>query len=157
MKKLILALALGIFSLGFSQNYPNNNGYGNNGWPENGYYGDEEDSYYFPDDYYYEYPNDYYSDDYYESYYNDYRRSISMVNWDRLFYEFGLTNYQINMIIDLNRQFGSYNVWNNYYRMNPNRWYYDRFYALQRILGVRVFVVFQNRYYNGYSPTRCAF
>lgn len=153
MKKIILALSLGMFTMGFSQNYPYGN-QNNNGWPDNGYgyYGDNEDRYYFPDDYYYEYPDDYYSDDYYESYYNDYRRSISMVNWNRFFYEFGLSNYQINMILDLNRQFSSYSIWNSYYRMNPNRWYYDRFYALERILGPRIFVIFQNRYYNGYSP-----
>lgn len=149
MKKLILFLALGVFGLANSQYYPNN---GNNGWPDNGYYSDDDDRYYFPDDYYYEYPSDYYSDDYYESYYNDYRRSISMVNWDRFFYEYGLTPYQIEMIMDLNRQFSSYSVWNGYYRMNPNRWYYDRFFALERILGPRIFIVFQNRYYNGYSP-----
>ncbi len=150
MKKILLLAALAVFSLGFSQY---NNGYGNNDpyySNNNGWYDDND--YQFPDDYYYEYPNDYYDDGYYENYYNDYRRSIDMVNWSRFFVEFGLSRYQINMIIDLNSQFSSYNVWNSYYRMNPNRWYYDRFYALQRILGVNIFVTFQNRYYNGYSP-----
>ena len=70
------------------------------------------------DDYYYEYPNDYYGDDYYQSYYNDYRRSISMINWQRFFMQYRLTNWQVNMIMDLNRQFDSYNVWSSYYRMN---------------------------------------
>ena len=52
----------------------------------------------------------------------------------------------------LNNRFASYNVWNMYYGMNPDRWYYDRFYALERILGPNVFIVFQQRYYNGFSP-----
>lgn len=30
---------------------------------------------------------------------------------------------------------------------------YDRFYALERILGPQAFIVFQNNYYNGYNPT----
>lgn len=136
------------FSLGFGQYYPNNDGY-NNGWYGNN---DYDENYYFPDDYYYEYPDDYYADEYYRSVYNDYRRSISMVDWDRFFYENGLSSYQINMILDLNRQFDSYYTWNSYYRMNPIRWVYDRFYALRRILGTRVFIIFQDRYYNGYNP-----
>lgn len=107
---------------------------------------------YFPDDYYYEYPNDYYRDDYYQGFYNDYRNSISSVNWNNLFLELNLSRMQINAILDLNNQFNSFGIWNNYYRMNPNRWYYDRFYALERIMGARAFGLFQNRYYRGMSP-----
>lgn len=150
MKKIFLGLSV-VFASLFSAQYSQNNGWGNDGY-NNGYYGDRDDSYYFPEDYYYEYPDDYYSDDYYRSYYNDYRRSISMINWERFFMQYQLTRMQMEMIMDLNRQFNSYYVWNNYYRMNPNRWYYDRFYALERILGPQVFIVFQNNYYNGYSP-----
>ena len=42
--------------------------------------------------------------------------------------------------------------WNQYYRFNPDRWYYDRFHAIQQILGPQVFITFQNVYYGGYSP-----
>lgn len=52
----------------------------------------------------------------------------------------------------LNNRFASYAAWNSYYRWNPDRWYYDRFYALQNILGPRVFVVYQNVYFRGASP-----
>ena len=145
MKKILTVLVLGIFSLGFSQYYPSNGTYSNSGW-----YADDE--YYFPDDYYYEYPYDYYTDDYYRSFYNDYRRSITMVNWNRFFREMRLNPWQVNMILELNNQFPSFYVWNDYYRMNPNRWYYDRYYAMERILGSRIFRIFQSRYYHGYSP-----
>ena len=147
MRNLLLGMLVFMGTLLSAQYYPNN------GWGDNdNYYGDDQDEYFFPEDYYYEYPNDYYADNYYQDYYSDYQRSINMVNWTRFFREFALTAYQINMIMDLNRQFTSYHIWNNYYRVNPVRWYYDRFYALERILGPRIFVVFQNRYYNGYSP-----
>ena len=119
---------------------------------DDGYYSEADDSYYFPDDYYYEYPDDYYTEDFYKSSYNDYQRSISDVNWERFFYENRLSNYQIQQIMDLNRMYDSYFMWNQYYRFNPDRWYYDRFYSLRNILGPRVFVVFQNSYYGGYSP-----
>lgn len=149
MKNLILFLALGLFSISCTaQYYPNSNdGYysTNSGW-----YGD--DSYYFPDDYYYEYPYDYYNDDYYRSFYSDYRRSIDMVNWYRFFREMNLNRWQIEAISDLNNQFPSFYIWSDYYRTNPKRWYYDRFYALERILGSRVFALYQNSYYNGYNP-----
>lgn len=150
MKKIVFFLALGLFSMSCTaQYYPNNDGYysDNNGW-----YGD--DNYQFPDDYYYEYPSDYYRDDYYQSFYNDYTRSIEMVNWNRFFRDYRLSNYQMEMIMDLNRQFSSYFMWNDYYRMNPNRWYYDRFYALERILGSRLFRVFYTMYYGGVTPVR---
>lgn len=146
MKKIFLLLSLGIFGLGAAQ-YQQNDGYVNNGW-----YDTYQDGTYFPDDYYYDYPSDYYADDYYENMYNDYQNSVSRVNWNQFFVQAGLSPYQVNLVIQLNRQFSSYNVWNNYYRVNPVRWYYDRFYALERILGSRVFAVFQNNYYRGYSP-----
>ena len=149
MKKILTFLALGIFSLGFSQYYPSTGRTYDN---YNGWYAD--DSHYFPDDYYYEYPYDYYTDDYYRSFYNDYRRSLTMVNWNRFFRDMSLNPWQIDMILELNSQFPSFYVWNDYYRSNPNRWYYDRYYALERILGSRIFRIFQTRYYNGYSPVR---
>lgn len=106
----------------------------------------------FPDEYYYEYPIDYYPVAYYESYYNDYQQSITGVNWKRLFVEFRLSPFQIHQITILNNRFSDFSFWYDYYGMNPDRWYYDRFYALERILGTRNFVIFQNRYYNGYAP-----
>ena len=145
MKKIVLLLTLGSLGLANAQYYPNS-GY------QDSWYDTYDEGNYFSDDYYYEYPQDYYDDGYYEDMYSDYRRSVSQVNWDRFFTQMRLSPQQISLIIDLNRQFPSYGVWNSYYRVNPVRWFYDRFYALERILGPRVFVVFQNRYYNGYSP-----
>ncbi len=147
MKKILLTLSLAVSALGFGQYSQDGYGYGNS----DGWY-DTYDEGYFPDDYYYNYPNDYYSDDYYQSMYNDYRNSVVSINWNRFFVEARLTPYQINLIIDLNRQFPSFSVWNSYYRANPVRWYYDRFYALREILGSQIFVIFQNDFYNGYSP-----
>lgn len=119
---------------------------------DNGYYSDSEDAFYFPDDYYYEYPADYYTNDFYYNYYNDYQRSITDINWNRFFIQNRLSPWQIQQIIYLNQAFPTFDAWNSYYHYNPDRWYYDRFYALQQILGPNVFVVFQNVYYNGYSP-----
>lgn len=144
MKKIILLISLGFFTLGFSQSQ-NSSIWDNNNY---GYYTDD----YFDDDYYYNYPSDFYNDRYYSSFYNDYRRSIYDINWDRVFTELRLSPYQMSMIIELNNQFPTYSIWDSYYRPNPNRWYYDRFYALQQILGPRLFVVFQNRYYRGNHP-----
>lgn len=146
MKNIFLLLALGMFGLGTAQYQPND-GYVNNGWYDN-----YQDGYYFPDEYYYDYPTDYYGNEYYENMYNDYRNSINRVNWNQFFVQSGLSPHQINLVIQLNRQFDSYKVWNSYYRSNPIRWYYDRFYALERILGSRVFIVFQNNFYKGYNP-----
>lgn len=145
MKKIFLFLALGSLAFANAQHYPNS-GY------QDTWYDTYDQGNYFSDDYYYEYPQDYYDDGYYEDMYRDYRRSVSQVNWDGFFVQMGLNPQQIRLIVDLNRQFPSYNVWNSYYRVNPVRWFYDRFYALERILGPRVFAIFQNRYYNGYSP-----
>ena len=146
MKKLYLLVTLGMFGLGAAQYQPND-GYVNDGW-----YDSYQDGSYFPDEYYYDYPTDYYGNDYYQSMYGDYRNSINNVNWNQFFAQSGLSRHQINLVIQLNRQFSSFNVWNSYYRNNPIRWYYDRFYALERILGSRVFIVFQNNYYRGYNP-----
>ncbi len=65
----------------------------------------------------------------------------------RFFVEFRLSPYQIREIRILNSRFSSYGHWQRYYRYNPNRWYYDRFIALERILGPRIYVVYYQRYY----------
>lgn len=148
MKKLLFGLAITIGTLSFAQ-------YQNNGWGNSSYnnqYGYYDDDYYFPDDYYYDYPSDYYADSYYQSYYNDYRNSIVMVNWNDFFRMHRLNRWQVQEIIKLNRMFASYASWNSYYRYNPDRWYFDRFYALRQIMGPQIFIVFQNNYYNGYHP-----
>ena len=147
MKKIFLGLSVLFATLISAQNYPDyypsdNNTYNN----------DYDDEFYFPDDYYYEYPSDYYTNDLYQGYYNDYRRSIVDVNWNRFFSQYRLAPWQIQQIMMLNDSYASYASWNSYYRFNPDRWYYDRFYALERILGPQVFMVFQNNYYNGYNP-----
>lgn len=153
MKKILIgfALSLGIFS--FAQQYPDY-GYDNDGYYQNdgGYYSDEDDQNYFPDDYYYNYPQDYYPQNYYQSNYNDYRNSIVNINWNVFFTQNRLSPWQVDQILRLNNLYVSFSSWNRFYRYNPDRWYYDRFYALQRIMGPRVFVVFQNNYYRGYSP-----
>ncbi len=148
MKKLLLGLAVSFSMLAYAQ-YGSHNGWSNH-YPDYGYY--ENNHFYFPDDYYYEYPNDYFADDFYNGYYNDYRRSITMVNWSSFFRKHKLKRWQIEMIMDLNNQFSSFAMWNSYYRMNPHRWYYDRFYALERILGPQIFIIYQNIYYGGYAP-----
>jgi len=157
MKKIFLGFALGLAALSSAQQYPNNNnGWGDDGYYQNGngdgYYNDEDDRNYFPDDYYYNYPQDYYPSDYYQGYYNDYRNSIVNINWNVFFRDNRLNRWQIDQILSLNNLYVNFSTWNNFYRYNPDRWYYDRFYALERILGPRVFVVFQNNYYRGASP-----
>ncbi|MBB4806438.1 hypothetical protein HNP38_001734 [Chryseobacterium defluvii] len=150
MKKIFLGFALCMATLSFAQQYPNN-GWGDDGYND-GYYSDDDDRSYFPDDYYYNYPQDYYPGDYYQNNYNDYRNSIVSINWNVFFAQNRLNRWQIDQILRLNNLYISFSSWNNFYRFNPDRWYYDRFYALERILGPRVFVVFQNNYYHGYSP-----
>lgn len=149
MKKILFGISVFLVTLSSAQNYPD---YYPSGTNNNSYYGDEEDQFYFPDDYYYDYPSDYYTNDYYQSNYNDYVRSINAVNWNSFFARYRLSPWQIQQIMMLNDHYPSYNAWNSYYRYNPDRWYYDRFYALERIMGPRVFLSFQNRYYQGYSP-----
>ncbi|MCS4305259.1 hypothetical protein [Chryseobacterium sp. BIGb0232] len=153
MKKIFLGLAFGLGVLTSAQQYPNN-GWGDDGYYQNGngYYGDEDDRNYFPDDYYYNYPQDYYPSDYYQSYYNDYRTSIVNIDWNGFFIQNRLTRWQVDQIMRLNNLYASFSTWDNFYRYNPDRWYYDRFYALERIMGPRVFVVFQNNYYRGANP-----
>lgn len=153
MKKIFLGFALGLAALSSAQQYPNN-GWGDDGYYQNGngYYSDEDDRNYFPDDYYYNYPQDYYPSEYYQNYYNDYRNSVVNINWNVFFRQNGLNRWQIDQILRLNNLYASFSAWDNFYRYNPDRWYYDRFYALERILGPRVFVVFQNNYYHGGSP-----
>lgn len=153
MKKIFLGLAFGLGVLTSAQQYPNN-GWDDDGYYQNGggYYSDEDDRNYFPDDYYYNYPQDYYPSNYYQSYYNDYRGSIINIDWNGFFVQNRLSRWQVDQIMRLNNLYASFTSWNNFYRYNPDRWYYDRFYALERILGPRVFVVFQNNYYRGSSP-----
>ena len=146
MKKIFFTLAIifgGLISAqDYYDTYPNEyNGYE--------YY---DNSYDYPEDYYYNYPTDYYPDQYYQGYYNDYRKAVYNVNWDQFFMQNRLSPFQIEQIMMLNNRFASYNAWNSYYRWNPDRWYYDRFYALQNILGPRIFVVYQNVYFRGASP-----
>lgn len=126
-----------------------NSGYGNYDGYNNSF---SNDNYYFPDEYYYDFPRDYYAENYYQSYYNDYRNSIVMINWNDFFRRHRLSSWQVQQIMMLNDMYSSYANWNSYYRFNPDRWYFDRFYSLQQILGPRIFVVFQNNYYNGYHP-----
>jgi len=153
MKKILIGLAMSFAALSFAQQYPNNGWGDDDGYYENdGYYSDQDDQNYFPDDYYYNYPQDYYPGDYYQSNYNDYRNSIISINWNVFFAQNRLSRWQIDQVLRLNNLYISFSNWNNFYRYNPDRWYYDRFYALERILGPRVFVVFQNNYYRGYSP-----
>lgn len=152
MKKILLGFALGLAALSSAQQYPNNNGWGDDGYYQNGGYTDEDDRNYFPDDYYYNYPQDYYPSDYYQGYYNDYRNSVTNINWNVFFRENRLNRWQIDQILSLNNLYVNFSTWDNFYRYNPDRWYYDRFYALERILGPRTFVVFQNNYYRGGSP-----
>lgn len=144
MKKIFLSLMIILAGFVSAQDYydtyPTNNGYE--------YY---NDSYDYPDDYYYNYPNDYYPNDYYNSYYSDYTKSITSVNWNRFFVEYNLSPLQVNEIIRLNNRFVSFNAWDSYYRYNPDRWYYDRFYALQNILGPKVYAIYGKSYYKG-SP-----
>lgn len=149
MKKILFGLSVFFTALMSAQIYQD---YYPTSTNNNGYYEEYDDEFYFPDDYYYEYPADYYSNDLYRSYYNDYQRSIYDVNWNRFFSMHHLAPWQIQQIMMLNDQFSSYSAWNSFYRYNPDRWYYDRFYSLERILGPRVFVIFQNNYYNGYNP-----
>lgn len=146
MKKIILGLALILGSMTFAQDYYDTYPQDYNGYE---YY---DNSYDYPDDYYYNYPADYYPDQYYQSYYNDYRNAVFSVNWDQFFIQYRLSPFQINQIVMLNNRFASYAAWNAYYRWNPDRWYYDRFFALQNILGPRIFVVYQNVYFRGRSP-----
>ncbi|KMQ68088.1 hypothetical protein ACM39_09520 [Chryseobacterium sp. FH2] len=157
MKKILIGFAMSVATFSFAQQYPNNGWgnddgyYGNNGGND-GYYSDQDDQNYFPDDYYYNYPQDYYPNDYYQSNYNDYRNSIVNINWNVFFTQNRLAPWQIDQIMRLNNLYVSFSSWNSFYRYNPDRWYYDRFYALQRIMGPRVFIVFQNNYYRGSSP-----
>ncbi len=144
MKNIAFALLLMISAQSFAQNYPDY------GYPYQGSYDDDDN--YFPEDYYYQYPRDYYTDAFYRDAYNDYRRSIKMVNWNHFFRTHRLSPWQIDQIIYLNQMYSSFARWDAYYRYNPERWYYDRFYALENILGPQIFIVFQNNYYHGYNP-----
>lgn len=128
MKKILLGLAFGLGVFASAQQYPNN-GWRDDGYYQNGdgYYSDEDDRNYFPDDYYYNYPQDYYPGDYYQSYYNDYRNSIINIDWNGFFVQNRLNRWQVDQIMRLNNLYASFTAWDNFYRYNPDRWYYDRF------------------------------
>lgn len=147
IKKIIFAAVLGNAGLILAQEYTNDRYYDNGSGYE--YY---DENYNYPDDYYYEYPDDYYTNNYYRGYYNDYRNTIVSINWDRFFVEFRLSPMQIREIRALNARFSNYGNWYGYYRYNPDRWYYDRFFTLERILGPRIYLVFYQRFYNNYNP-----
>lgn len=149
-KNILTAALFTIATFSFAQQYPVNNNYENY---NNSYYDNDFDNYNdYPDDYYYDYPSDYYPQSYYESYYNDYRNSILSVNWNHFFIKYRLNRYQIQQIINLNNRYQDFASWDYYYGSNPDRWYYERFHALQIILGPRIFINFQNNYYHGYNP-----
>ena len=147
MKSIVLAIALVFSQAVFGQDYYDP-------YPQGNYSGYEyyDNSYNYPDDYYYNYPTDYYPEQYYQANYNDYRKAVFSVNWNNFFVQYNLSPWQRNQIVILNNRFASYDAWNSYYRWNPDRWYYDRFFALQNILGPQVFVVYQNVYFNGNHP-----
>lgn len=105
MKKLLIVAALGLFTLGFSQNY-----------------------------------------------YNDYRGSVSSINWGQLAIFLGLNKNQINQLTVLNNRYPDYNSWNRAYAKEPNRWYNDRYYEIERIMTPEQYKKFYSRYYNGQNP-----
>jgi hypothetical protein len=148
MKKIFLGLAFGLGVLTSAQQYPNN-GWGDDGYYQNGggYYSDEDDRNYFPDDYYYNYPQDYYPGIITKVIITITETALS-ISTGMDFCSEQINRWQIDQIMRLNNLYASFSAWDNFYRYNPDRWYYDRFYALERILGPRVFV-FQNNYYRG--------
>ncbi|AZA93456.1 Uncharacterised protein [Chryseobacterium nakagawai] len=105
MKKLLIVAALGVFTLGFSQNY-----------------------------------------------YNDYRGSVSSINWGQVAIFLGLNRSQINQMTVLNNRYPDYNSWNHVYAKEPNRWYNDRYYEIERIMTPEQYKKFYSRYYNGQNP-----
>ncbi|MGH1516409.1 hypothetical protein [Chryseobacterium sp. JK1] len=105
MKKLLIVVALGIFTLGFSQNY-----------------------------------------------YNDYRGSIASINWGQVAIYLGLNKAQINQLTILNSRYPDYNSWNHMYGREPNRWYTDRYYAMEKIMTPEQYRRFYARYYQGLNP-----
>ena len=154
MKKLLISSMLIFAVCSCAQQYPTissngrteNSNYNNN----NSYSSNDNNDY--PDDYYYDYPTDYYPQSYYQSYFNDYRNSIVSINWDQFYRRYNLSPDQIQRIIYLNQQYSDFNSWNSYYSVNPDRWYYERFFAMRNILGPQIFVVYQRNYYHGYNP-----
>lgn len=152
IKKIVFASLFTVSGMALSQYSENEIAYANNNYDNGDQYQYYYDDYNYPDEYYYEYPSDYYTNGFYKGYYNDYRNAIIGINWDRFFIEFRLSPVQIREIRILNARFPNYGQWQKYYRYNPDRWYYDRFIALERILGPRIYVVFYQRYYHNYNP-----
>ena len=111
MKKLLVVAALGMFTLGFSQNY------------QNGY-------------------NDY----------NDYQGSISSINWGQVASYLGLNNNQVNQLTVLNNRYPDQNAWNRAYSKQPNRWYTDRYSAMEKIMTPEQYKRFYAKYYQGQNP-----
>lgn len=144
--KLYLLLFLGFSGIYFAQQVTDRAFYDS---AYNDYY---DENYNYPEEYYDDYPTDFYTDLYYKSYYNDYRNMINRVNWNRFFKEYRLLNWQVREVVRLNNRFNSYQEWFMFYRRNPDRWYYDRFVALERIFGPHLYSDFCRRYYNTSNP-----
>lgn len=144
--KLFLILFLGFSGIYFAQQYPDRSYF------DSSYHDYYDENYSYPEEYYYDYPSDFYTDLYYKTYYADYRNMINRVNWNRLFSEYRLLNWQVREVVRLNNRFNSYEEWMRYYRRNPDRWYYDRFIALERIFGPHLYADFCRRYYNTSNP-----
>ncbi|UKB85636.1 hypothetical protein LF887_08440 [Chryseobacterium sp. MEBOG06] len=87
-----------------------------------------------------------------QSYYNDYRGSVSSINWGQVAIFLGLNNNQINQLTLLNNRYPDYNSWNRVYGKAPNRWYTDRYYAMERIMTPAQYKKFSSRYYQGQNP-----
>ena len=106
MKKVLVVVAMAIFSVGFSQS----------------------------------------------TYYNDYNRSITSFNWQTIVADLVLTPAQKDQLFVLNNRYPTYDSWVMVYERNPDRWRYDRYYELERILGRDKYIIFKNRYYKGQNP-----
>lgn len=106
MKKVLVVVAMAIFSVGFSQS----------------------------------------------TYYNDYNRSISSFNWQTIVADLVLTPAQKDQLFALNNRYPTYDSWARVYERNPDRWRYDRYYELERILGRDKYATFKNKYYKGQNP-----
>lgn len=87
-----------------------------------------------------------------QSYYNDYRGSVSSINWGQVAIFLGLNNNQINQLTLLNNRYPDYNSWNRAYGKEPNRWYTDRYYAMEKIMTPVQYKKFYSQYYQGQNP-----
>ena len=87
-----------------------------------------------------------------QTYYNDYRGSVSSINWGQVAIFLGLNNNQINQLTLLNNRYPDYNSWNRAYGKEPNRWYTDRYYAMEKIMTPVQYKKFYSQYYQGQNP-----